>query len=426
MMNFVFFLWLIILPFYQFSLVGSLSIDNMIAPLLFAVWVIGYFAGVQKLSSSQIQNIFQSIVLATLYFISHTISLLTTQGAVWTTAYVTATNMLYFILPILYITSIKSLKSSNDAIIVVMFIASVTALLAALGLIEFDFFRQADSRLGEDYLKKSIGIIGSYGDVGILMSLSLLFVVAGKSKEVFFGKGSYIKIIVVITLIMIGLASMQSRNMILTIFTALIWYWIIGRWAKKSKLWYKKLYAMIFVSIFMSIMFVTLFYSPLLEFIQSVGGTKEAAGTVDDRLAQYSFMWDLVKNQIFIGVSANVYEVYEHEISLIHNMWLKELVQGGLISVIAMFILWWHALTVQVKNYQTGHESNTARVYISVLLGVLIATQFYPAGSLIFWVIIGMCSSVPFEKNKHMPDVISTKTKPESVANKSSSYVQLR
>ena len=420
MLNALFFVWLLTLPFYQISFVGSLSIDNMLAPVLVVLWLLNLIARSGSLEPSHLNNIFKSLAVAFLYFLSHIASLIMTEGVVWTSAYIVMSKMIYFMIPILYIDSIKLFKRTNDAFIVIMFIASVTALFSALGIIELEFARQAGSRLGEGQLKKSVGVIDAYGDVGLIMSLSLLLVIAGRNERVLFGKGSFFKIALIIVFILIGLVSMQSRNMVLTILTALLAYGIIGHWSKHSKSWYKKLYIMVVGGITLSVLTVVTFYQPLLEFVQGIGGTKEAAGTVSDRLSQYMFMWDLVKDRIFIGATPADHERYVHEISLIHNMWLKELVQGGIFSIVAMLIIWGRALSIQVANigYKIIHKESIA--YAAVLLAMLVATEFYPAGTFIFWTLLGVSSVLLVRDNQ---ETIEIKNKMPKQSNK---YVELR
>lgn len=390
------FSWVLSLPFYQFSLVGSLSLDNLMAPILLAFILLRNAIDNIKLTTYQINNLFKVCLIAIIYFLTHTIGLIFTQGAVWSSAYAVATNMLYFILPVMFVRTVEDLRKCNDAMILGFFIASISALLAAVGLFEFEFSRQAESRIGVEALQKSIGVISSYGDVGIMFSLSLLLVISARKEFILFGHGSRYKILLVFVIGLIGVASMQSRNILLTLITSMFAYWLLGRWMNsQAGNWSKKLYIGVFSAIIIVVLIIVSFGGPLLEFIQSVGGTKEAAGTVSDRLSQYNYMLGLLDNQFLLGVNPDIYEKYEHEISLIHNLWLKELVQGGVLSAFAMFILWWSALVIQVNNYRRGVIQNEARVYLSVLLGMLVATQFYPAGALIFWAIIGLCSVIP-------------------------------
>lgn len=394
--NFLAFIWVLSLPFFHFSLVGSLSVDNLLAPILLASIILRGITDSQSLTTRQVDNIVKVFLLMVLYFFTHTIGLVFTQTAVWATAYGVATSMLYFIIPVLYVRTRADVHRCTNALIVGFFVASLSALLAAIGLFEFEFSRQAESRIGVDALQKSIGVISSYGDVGIMLSLSVILAVSLRNERVLFSKGSYFKILIVVSFALIAIASMQSRNMILTLFTALFCYWQIGRWIKANKTnWAKKLYFSIFFMVTITAAIVVLFSEPLIEFIGGVGGTREASGTVNDRLSQYSYMLALLNDNFLFGVDPATYEQYAHEISLIHNLWLKEMVQGGILAIVAMLAIWTRALITQVNNYRRGAMLGESRAFIAILLSILVATQFYPGGTLIFWVILGVCSVVP-------------------------------
>ncbi len=399
MMRFLLFVWILSLPFYQFSIIGSFSVDNMLAPFLFLVWLAQVSLGRQSVTALQANNIIKTFILAGFYFVAHIIGLIGTHDAIWQSAYSSATNMLYFILPVLFIRTAQDLKAFKDAIIIIAIIASISGLLSALGVLELAFARQAESRIGVESLQKSIGVFSSYGDVAILLSLALLIVIADRKERSFIALFPYLKIIMMIVICVISIASMQSRNIVLTIMTALLSYWVIGQLIKKSKIWDHILYGGIILVVILSATVITLFSTQLLEIIQGIGGTKEAAGTVDSRLMQYRFMWDLVKDDILVGTDPNIHEKYINEINLTHNMWLKELVQGGIITVFAMLIILWRAIMVQVVNYKQGQVPKDSLVLISCLLGMIVATQFYPGGTYLFWCILGACSAMPFERD---------------------------
>ncbi len=397
-MRWLFFIWVLSMPFYQFSVVGSFSVDNLLAPVLLLAWLAQITIGGGSVATYQANNIVKSIIVAVFYFSAHIIGLIGTQDAIWHSAYTAATSMLYFILPILFIRSIDDLNSFKNAIIVIAIIASISGLLSALGIIELEFARQAESRIGVAELQKSIGVFSSYGDVGILLSLALLVVIARYENISRIRSCLMIALLVIVCLI--AIISMQSRNIVLTIIAAVVSYGLIGRLVRISNGWNYILYALIIIAATISVMAVTLFYEPLLKLVQSIGGTKEAAGTVAHRLEQYGVMWDLVKNRVWVGIEPHVYERYMDKISLTHNIWLKELVQGGVITVVAMLTIFWRALIIQVDNYRRGCMSDDALVFLSSVLGMLVATQFYPGGTLIFWCILGACSAMPFKAKK--------------------------
>ena len=112
-----------------------------------------------------------------MYLLVHVINLILTQQAVWTSAYEIAKNMLYFVLPILFITTESDMKRGSMAMIALMAMGSITALMSSLDLVTFDFARQAESRVELAYLPKSVGLFTAYGDMALLISLALLLAV---------------------------------------------------------------------------------------------------------------------------------------------------------------------------------------------------------------------------------------------------------
>src|SRR4030066_425414 len=149
-------LWLLAQPFHLFSVTGSFSVDNIIAPLLFIFLVARLFSASLHLSGVQTRNLIWTMVAIFLYLVSHTISLVGTQYLVWSSMYGIAKSMLYFLLPVLFIQDERDLRRASDLMIVVMFVGCVTALMSALGLVSFEFAREAESRINVAYLPKSV------------------------------------------------------------------------------------------------------------------------------------------------------------------------------------------------------------------------------------------------------------------------------
>ena len=187
---------------------------------------------------------------------------------------------------------------------------------------------------------------------------------------------------------------MQSRNVVFTIAVASLAYYMIGRWRKSGKGWAVKLYLYLIIGISATVIAVVLFSGPMIDWVEGLGGTSEAAATVHARLEQYQFGWSLVKNRILLGTDPETYEKNELRIIFIHNMWLRELVQSGLMGVFAMLVFYYQSMKNQVARLSADRAS-IARVYIAVLISSLVATQFYPGDTPIFWVIMGLATALP-------------------------------
>lgn len=382
--------WVLSIPFYHFSLIGSLSLDNIIAPILFVYLILQISMQAQSLTKEQIRNLMITLVTVLVYLVSHTINLLTTESLVWSSIVTVAKSMLFFLLPILFIRSEKDLRYASYLIILVMFLGSASALMSALGVVKFEFARQAESRINLDVLPKSVGLFTSFGDMALLISISIMLAINGMKTKVFFSKSAFL---VVLTFSVMGMISMQSRNMAFTILLSVVAYYVIGWWRKTHTL-KTKLYSSLVAGIVFSVFVLLFFGGPLLEWVEGLGGTNEAKATVEDRLEQYMFAWSLVENRILLGADSNLYEKYELVISFIHNMWLKELVRSGLFGIIAILWIYIRALDRQIDIYN-NNQLSISRCYVGLLIGLLVVTQFYPADTQVFWLLLGIATAMP-------------------------------
>ncbi|MFV8816186.1 O-antigen ligase family protein [Haliea sp. E17] len=388
------FIWVVSLAFYQFGIIGSLSVDNILGPILFVLALFFYATGLTSLGPKQKSRLLSALACVFVYMIFHSINLLGTQNAVWNSIYSLAKDMLYFILPVLFITTKKDLQRTLDGLIIVAAIGAISALFSALGILDFSFARSAESRLALEYLPKSVGVITSYGDMGLLLSLVLLLAVASRKGTILFGRGGILKFVILLSVVLVGLAALQSRNIVLTILISSCVYWFVTILSNRSKRWKGVFYVATLGGGLITVLVVSAFGSEILGWIKSLGGTNEAAATVDDRLAQYDFALKVVANHWLFGPPAQTIESYQLQISFIHNMWVKEMAQGGIFAVASFLIIYIRALRLQVNDFYFYGEQYT-KVLISVLIAMLVATQFYPAGTAIFWVLLGVASADP-------------------------------
>lgn len=399
------FVWILSLPFYHYSLVGSLSLDNIISPLLFVLVVARILIGAQVLSREQLTNITLAGAIILIYLLMHTANLLGTQQAVWSSAFGIAKNMLYFMLPILVVNSERDLKRFSVAMIPVMMIGAGSALMSALGIVSFEFARQAESRIHLDYIPKSVGLFTTYGDMALLIALALLLALGGRSHKLGFARMRLLVGLLVIVAALIGIVSMQSRNMVFTALVAICAYYLVGYWRRRGAGWVFKLYASLLSTVAAAVFAIVLFSGPLIDWVEGLGGTGEAAATVHARLEQYQFGWSLVEDRILFGADPAIYEQNELAITFIHNMWIRELVQSGLLGIIAVVIFYYRALGNQVTRLQAD-ASSIARIYIAVIIGSLISSQFYPGNTPVFWVIMGLATALPARQPQGMPEMM--------------------
>ena len=408
------FLWLLSLSLYKFSLLGSFSLDNLLAPLLFLLIIFGMFIGSVRPTSEQRRNLFWAVVTVFAYLMAHSLNLIVTQSAVWVSLVTVAKSMLYFLLPIMFITSEQQLKRANDAIIVLMLVGCITALMQSMGIMNLSFVRHASARFDLEGFEKTVGFLGSYGDVGMLTSLALLLVVGGRKGRVFFGRGSWVKIAIVVIATLAGMIAMQSRNLVLTVIVSIGAFVYLG-YIRKRRSWRGKFYMTLIGGVGLSAVLIVLYADSLIAWVQSIGGTHEAAATVSARLSQYKFGWSLLQGRLLVGADPAVLQSNQMLVVFIHNMWLKELVEGGLPAVAAMLWFYIRAIRNQVSRYHEAPGRFEARCYLALLTGLLLATQFYPGATYIYWVLLGIATARPAKEGPAKARSIDAEMTPISV-----------
>jgi len=284
------------------------------------------------------------------------------------------------------------MQSTEKAIIIIAIIGSVSTLMASTGVISFSHERFAQSRIGFDFLPKSIGLFPAYGDMAFLLSFTAVFLLVNRNSFKTVGK-MCIRYLILLAIIL-GIISLQSRNVIITMAVSLTMAIILRYWVKYSRKWAGKLYTLIFISGIASILTLNILGEQIIHLMESIGGTHEAIGTVKARLEQYSFGWSLVKDHMLFGADPDIQDKFTRGIYFIHNLWLKELVAGGMPALLIMLIIYLKAIATQVRTGVQAPESSWVIPLLSMLIGGLIGTQFYPSGTPIFWVLLGVSSSI--------------------------------
>ncbi len=389
--GFLVLVWLFSLPFSQFSVVGTLSVDNILGPLLIVLWL--FVKRRNDLCSYNIRLKHNTIVfiLIFIYFLAHMASLLMTQVMAWRTSYILISDLTYFVVPILYLSDEKLRRRSVDVIVIITMIGCISAFLASLGILHLEGARFSPGRLGVTWLPKTVGLFSTYGDMALLMSYTLLVAFSKTTKQLLFGKKNFVKILLVCVVVILGFMGSQSRNIFLTVVIAiaLLLYLV---WLQKLTSRWKKFYFMSIAAGFLIAIMGLFFYGQYIsDSLSGMGGTNSSEATAEARLSQYNFAWQILKNNSLFGASEKILLKYELEITFIHNMWLKELVQGGVIALLAIFGL----IVIGMKNIARCIEYNPQIPYLRASLVLLVvmfvSTQFNPSGTSIFWMLLGMC-----------------------------------
>lgn len=386
----IFYIWIMSLPFYQFSIIGTLSLDNVLGPLLLLIW----FVGRPKLEPGVINQqpkviVFSGLIL-TIYFFSHVLTLVMSEHVIWKSIYGQISDLTYFFVPLFYLRNIRVQERTQDFIVLITMIGAISAFLSSIGLINLEGVRYSTSRVSIEGLDltRTVGLFSVYGDMAILSSFTIMLAMTSKRNKLLFVKRSKAIVIAVFAVIILGLIGSQSRNMVLTIVIAVTLYVVVTTLSKKGVSWMPRFYAALIASGLSAIIILTFFWQPIVNMVSGWGG-EQAAGTALGRLEQYKFALNLVGSNPFVGVDLEIYEKYAHLISGIHNMWLKELLQGGVFSILALLGLIVYCLRNASKCLYQNSDDSTAKIKMVMMFAILVSTQFNPSGTSIFWFILG-------------------------------------
>ncbi len=386
----IFYMWIMSLPFYQFSIIGTLSLDNVLGPLLLLAW----FVGRPKLDPGTINQQPKVIALSgfilALYFFSHVLTLVISGNVIWKTIYILVSDLTYFFVPLLYIRNIKVQENTQNFIVLITLIGATSAFLSAIGVINLEGIRYSTSRVAIEGLDltRTVGLFSVYGDMAMLSSFAIMMAITAGRDKLLFIKRTNILVVAVLFVILLGLLGAQSRNMVLTILISVVIFVVITKLSKKGVTWIPKFYTTIMIGGIGIVIILTALWQPIFNMVSGWGG-EQAAGTAFGRLEQYKFALNLVGDNPFVGVDSQIYEKYADLISGIHNMWLKELVQGGVFAVLALVWLIVYCLRNASKCLYQNRDDSTAKIKIAMMFAVLVSTQFNPSGTSIFWFVLG-------------------------------------
>ena len=391
----LFLVWIFSFPFYHYSVVGTLSVDNLLTPLL--VLSIPFLRLNPEGSLSGGGLLWIGLALFT-YFAPQVIPLVVTEGIVWKVIYDLFVDSAYFLVALVFLGGRPWLRSkAENLVVVIAMIGCVTAFLAAIGVLELSVSRYSSSRLGIEGLQRTVGLFGVYGDMAILCSFSLLYALSREEMLAFFRKRKPV-VVAVFLIVLLGLLGSQSRNMVLTITVSLGFFWLIKRAARKGRQALKRvLYQFTIAGILMGGL-LTVYGREMMELLSQWGG-QQAQGTATARLSQYHLAWSLLKDSWLIGVSAETFERYSADIAYIHNMWLKEAVKGGVLGVMGLGALFIMGARRAISRLMVSPDDDIARRNLATLLAIFVSTQFNPSGTFIFWFMLGLSLSYVGQQN---------------------------
>jgi hypothetical protein len=383
--EYLFLFWLLTLPFHQYSIFGSYSADNLIAPLLLFLSFV--FIGLRPkdgcfLSFGWLITLF---LLLMIYIGGHIFSKFDEPALALLRTTKLVKDLLYFMLPIVVVRRLKFRDKVEAVVVVVTIIACISAFLAALDFYHPPSIRISPSRIGLDALPRAIGLFRAFGDMALLITFSTIVVVFVRKWSIIF------KFTIGMALIG-GILASQSRNVMLTLGTGILAFGIL-QWlamAKKNV----RIHRAVLLGLLIVVLGTALILSSNLwtETLMTWGG-KQATITANQRLDQYQFALVQLKKSILFGVDAAKYSRLQPYIDFVHNLWLRELLQGGIFAVGALVAIIFIAIINGLRSMQVRGYEKRGAAYVGFILSLIISTQFNPSGTQVFWVLLGLVVS---------------------------------
>lgn len=382
----VFVLWVLSLPFYQYSLVATYSIDNLLAPFLLLGAMFLPHLQDRGVASRRLQVLLGMFGLFFMYGVSCLIASIGDWEHMWHVSWIVIRSMIYFMVPALFIRDLRSFRMMKSLLIVITLIGAMSAFMAAMGLIHFEVERYAESRLGLSWLPKSIGLFGNYGDMAMLYVFTCVVLISHKRNELMFGMGTRLGKWLIWIGLLLGLAGMQSRNIFFATIIGMGVYWVHRKLqTSKSNVRIALVVLILAGTIVLTGMALT-FGHVFVEEVSSMGG-KAAQVTVEDRLMSYGQAWKLYVNEPFFGISAETYRVWGKLTEFVHNMWLNLLLKGGPLALASVAGIIWMAY--KAGSGQWGRHPASSGLVVSTAVSIFISSQFYPGLTEVMWLLLG-------------------------------------
>ncbi len=384
----LFVFWVMSFPLINFYIVAELSIDNLLVPVLIVFWL--FFQG-QRQAKVRWSRM---IVILLVYLVGIGLEHRLYQGglpfgyALWTVF----RDAGYFILPILYITDRETFRKSSGAIMIVAMAGSVTAILVSLGYLRLDYIRIQDTRVGIEALPKATGVFRNFGDVALLAAYTVLALMAYDARELPFRLGTKLGKSVVVFCLFLGLLGTQSRNMLVSMIVAVPAYAFFNHLAKVSPQKRQDYLIGAFTVAAVGAVLMMFFSAGIINLLTNIGGG-DAADTAQTRLESYDQAKTLFGEAFVAGIAysspgrINLAE-------LVHNLWIGLYLRGGIISVLSMAFFFVYAMRSVFSVMMVDPRNKEAKILGAFIVCAVAATMFFPAGSLIYWFMLGMIMTV--------------------------------
>lgn len=387
----LFLIWLLSVPFYKLNVVGTWSIDNILAPLLFAAWMVTIPLRTMSKPHSRQVLIVLSIIALYLFLdlLDHKLSHEPTPllSALWQELKV----LLYLVLPVLYIQNIVQFRRALGILALIAGVACLSAIAAAAGLVHIDY-AIAEPRLNIGLIRTA-GVVGTFGSLTALVVTALLasFALAQKPESTLLRR-RYIRWFLYMILFA-GMLAAQSRNMVLSASLAVTTYYLLLPVSTRSSRLILLLYSF---GLLVATLILVLFGLPIIQLAyDSIVGTGSTKGSVLDRLISYEAAWNLITQEPWFGPASLGPVIFNDIERTIHNFWLGILFKGGIFGFIPIATLFVISLYGSLSRARVPTLRHEAIAMLALTLALMFSSFFYVAhNTLLFWLCIGVTLSL--------------------------------
>ncbi len=378
---------------------GVIGLDKILAPMLL---VLSLYLN-RTMETARLNRIAVYVLIAFALIFVKNISFLFDTAVLRELIWTDLIRAGYFIVPLLYISDMKSFHRAAWLITAVAIIGLVSAFLVAIGVLTLPVDRFEISRIGVEGIRKSIGIFTAYGDLAQFAAFAIVWVILvpgvrnSKSRKWVFLRFAMLIVFV------LGLIGAQSRNVLMSGMLALVIYWLLKKLVRSgadTRIMASMLVGIVSVTI---LSFTIFFSTSVVDGLSNVGGGL-AKSTAAARLDQYAVGWDVIKSSPLLGISAEEYIATRGYVNHIHNMWIRIAAIGGIFSALILATLLVRIFRLLRQSaYVSGKQKET--VVVTCYFGVMLfSSLFYGGMTELFWVLLGVATSLTCIKPYGLPN----------------------
>lgn len=382
----LFVVWVISVPFRRYSVVATYSVDNLLAPILCLLAILLPRLRDQRVALKRVAVLLWVVALYGVYSATKLFKFFGNHDLLMSQGWLLVRDGFYFFVPMLYIRDLWSFRVMKRLIIFLAMVGALSAFLVAIGVLTLEVERFAESRLGEEWLPKSVGLFSNYGDLSILYGFVAVLLISHGREQLSLMGGRFAKGLIWVGLLL-GLIGSQSRNMLFGTLIAMMVYWIWRRLEGARGSQRFTVVVLFFSGGLVLLGIIAVFGGQFVDTVSTLGGAA-AAHTAQGRLESYMQALKLIAVEPF-GLSYQSYLKWAGLADYIHNMWLRLLLNCGMIGMAVVAALYWLAFKGGNRAPQPPVQAAEPALVVASTAAVFVAVEFYGGLSDIMWVMLG-------------------------------------